>query len=328
MSKKYTGKILIILAAIALAGGGAWWWRVPGADKNGASTYQETKPQRNRIEVSILSTGIVQPENRVEIKPPIAGRVEEVMAKEGQAVKRGQLLARMSSTERAALLDAALAKGAAELTHWQELYKATPVLAPVDGTIILRNVEAGQSFTSQDAIFVMSDRLTIKAQVDETDIAQIKLKQKARIVLDAYPKDTVMAHVDQIAYDAKTVNNVTTYIVDVLPDRTPPTMRSGMTANVTFSIAAKDDALLISSEAIKAEDGKFFVFVGPLDAQAKPQRRAITVGISDGKRTEIVAGLIEQDTVYIPQAKKQGSRNGGGQTNPLSPMGARRSGGR
>ncbi|MDH4274052.1 MAG: efflux RND transporter periplasmic adaptor subunit [Gammaproteobacteria bacterium] len=327
MSKKYTGKIALTVVFVALIGGGAWWWFAPGADKNGEITYKETQPLRNRIEVTILSTGIVQPENRVEIKPPIAGRVEEVMVKEGQVVKRGQLLARMSSTERAALLDAALAKGAAELAHWQELYKATPVLAPVDGTIILRNVEAGQSFTSQDAIFVMSDRLTIKAQVDETDIAQIKLKQKARIVLDAYPKDIVMAHVDQIAYDAKTVNNVTTYIVDVLPDRTPSAMRSGMTANVTFSIASKDDALLLSSEAIKAEDGKFFVFVGPLDAQGKPQRRAITVGISDGKRTEIAEGLTEQETVYIPQAKKSANR-GGGQTNPLSPMGARRSGGR
>ena len=129
-------------------------------------------------------------------------------------------------------------------------------MAPIDGTIILKNIESGQTFSNTDAILVMSDRLTVKAQVDETDIAQIKLKQPAEIVLDAYPESKISGQVDQIAFEAKQVNSVTTYVVDVLPDQTPEFMRAGMTANVTFSIDSKQNVLLIPNEALKIKNGK------------------------------------------------------------------------
>ena len=123
-------------------------------------TYSEVVIKRGRLEVTILSTGVVQPENRVEIKPPIAGRVERVLTSEGSRVRKGQVLAWMSSTERAALLDAASSKGPDELKQWEEMYRPTPLLAPINGTIIQRNVESGQTFTTQEAVFVMSDRLS------------------------------------------------------------------------------------------------------------------------------------------------------------------------
>jgi len=249
--------------------------------------------------------------------------VETVLTDEGQVVKKGQILAWMSSTERAALLDAARAKGPEELQHWEELYRATPILAPINGSIILRNVEAGQTFTGQDSVFVMSDRLTINAQVDETDIAQIKPKQKAEIVLDAYPGQAMAAQVNKIAYDAKTVNNVTTYIVDVLPERTPAFLRSGMTANVTFYVAEKHDVIVLPSEAIKTEDGAFYVLVKSPQPGGKSEKRRIETGINDGKRTEIVAGVTEADTVLIAQLKGKTGQSAG-QSNPFSPMGSRR----
>ncbi len=61
--------------------------------------------------------------------------------------------------------------------------------------------------------------------------------QPASVVLDAYPDQPFPGKVNEIAYDAKTVNNVTTYSVNVLPDKTPTFMRSGMTANVSFVTA-------------------------------------------------------------------------------------------
>ena len=63
------------------------------------------------IENIISTTGTVQPQNRLEIKPPIGGRIEKILVKEGDKVKIGQTLVWMSSTERAALLDAARAQG-------------------------------------------------------------------------------------------------------------------------------------------------------------------------------------------------------------------------
>lgn len=283
-----------------------------------APTYRELPVERGNIAVTILSTGTVQPENRLEIKPPIVGRVEQVLVAEGQRVAKGQILAWMSSSERAALIDAARAQGPAELKRWEELYRPTPIMAPIAGTIIQRNVESGQTFSATDAVFVMSDRLTVKAQVDETDIAQIRLKQTATIVLDAYPAQSVPAQVDQIAYDAKTVNNVTTYIVDVLPRTTPSFMRSGMTANVTFEVATRNNVLTLANDAIKMIGDNERAVLLKTAGDAKPSLRKIQVGITDGKRSEIIAGLSEGDVVMV--ADKKGRQRSGGGTNPFSPM--------
>jgi macrolide-specific efflux system membrane fusion protein len=196
------------------------------------------------------------------------------------------------------------------------LYLATPIMAPISGTLILKNVEPGQTFTTTDAIFTMSDRLTVKAQVDETDISQIKLKQKGQIVLDAYPNQKISATVDEIAFDAKTINSVTTYIVDVLPEKTPDFMRSGMTANVTFFIEEKKDILLVPNEALKVSDGHTLVNVSAPDGKQIP--REIKLGLTDGKNTEVLGGLNEGESVVIAEVKLSKEKRG---SNPFSPMG-------
>ena len=284
-------------------------------------TYREVAIARGDLTVTVLATGTVAPENRLEIKPPVPGRVEQVLVKEGDKVKKGQILAWMSSTERAALIDAARAKGEEEVKRWEENYRPTPILAPIDGTLILRNVEAGQTFTSTDSVFVMSDRLTVTAQVDETDIAQVHLKQQADIVLDAYPNQHFPAVVDLIAFDAKTVNNVTTYDVDVLPLKTPPFMRSGMTANVSFQIAAQHNILQVPNEALRVKENHFYVLLKASGKEAPPEQ-LVTTGITDGKHTEVTSGLGEGQVVLIPELKasKQNSKT----SNPFSPMSSRR----
>jgi len=285
-------------------------------------TYREAAATRQDLAVTILATGTVQPQNRVEIKPPIPGRVEEVLAKEGQYVQKGQILAWMSSTERAALLDAARAQGPDELKKWEENYRPTPILAPIPGTVILRNVESGQSFTSTESVFVMSDRLTVKAQVDETDIAQIQLKQSAQIVLDAYPNDKIPGHVDQVAFDAKTVNNVTTYVVDLVPKKTPSFMRSGMTANITFLVSSKRQVVTVPSEAIRVQDGKSSVLL-PANSSGAPGEKIVQVGLSDGKQVEILSGLEEGSKILIAEIQTPKTRQEQPK-NPFMPGGTRR----
>jgi macrolide-specific efflux system membrane fusion protein len=289
------------------------------------TTYREIVTEKGAITVSILATGTVQPENRLEIKPPIAGRIEEVLVAEGQKVKKGQILAWMSSSERAALLDSARAKGQDEVTRWEDLYRPTPIVAPIDGTIILRSIEAGQTFASTDAVLVMSDRLTVKAQVDETDISQIKLKQSAQVILDAYSDQKISAHVQQIAYEAKTVNNVTTYQVDVLPHITPQFMRAGMTANVTFILQKKEDIITVPNEAIKSSKNNTTVTIKMPDG--KSIEKKIQLGISDGKRTEVISGISDSETVLIPEMNSKTSK-GNNTANPFNPMGRTPRGGR
>jgi macrolide-specific efflux system membrane fusion protein len=311
---KYRKTIVISIGLLALLGG-AYLWRSGGEAE---SSYREARVERGDIEVAVLAAGVVQPRNRLGIKPPIAGRVEEVLVPEGKFVRKGDVLAWMSSNERAALLDAARAKGAEELKRWEELYRATPILAPLDGTLILRNAEPGQSFTLQDdAIFVMSDRLVVRAHVDETDIASIRLRQRASITVDAYPEHALAGTVEQIAFDAKTVNNVTTYEVDVLPEKTPAFMRSGMTVNVSFVVQTQPDVLWLPAEALRTREGRTQVLVPAAQTDATPIEVDIETGLSDGRRVEITAGLEEGSVVLVPRLAKPASASG--RSNPLNP---------
>lgn len=313
MKRKYI-VIAVVLLVVAAAGSIIWSARSKGP------RYREAVIETGEIKIEILSTGTVQPRNRLQIKPPVAGRAESVLVEEGQAVKKGQVLAWMSSQERAALIDSARAQGAAELKRWEELYKPTPVIAPLAGTVIARNIEPGQTFTNADAVLILSDRLTVKAQVDETDLAQIKLKQKCEIRLDAYSDRAIPAIVDQIAFEAKTVNNVTTYIIDVLPEKEPEFMRSGMTANVVFHVESKKDIPVVPNEFVKYENGRPTVLVK--GDEEKNQRREIETGATDGKKSEVVAGLKVGDVVLIENPKDAKDKG----KNPFSPFGNGRSG--
>lgn len=308
-------KLWAVIVVVAAASGGYYWW---SATREPGPSYREAVVKRGEIEATIVSTAVVQPRNRLEIKPPIAGRVEDVLVQEGQMVAKGHILAWMSSTERAALLDAARTKGPEELKRWEELYRPTAIIAPIPGMIIARNTEPGQTFTANEAVFVMSDQLIVKAQVDETDIAQVKLRQPARVTLDAYPEQVFSGRVEAIAYDAKTVNNVTIYEVDVLPHKPPAFLRAGMTANVSFQIASRQDALLLPSAAIKLHDGRHYVLRAGEGGQTNEHE--VTLGLSDGRNTEITEGLAEGDKVLIAQLSRKSKGSSAGGSNPLSPM--------
>jgi len=311
----------VAILAIVLAVLGVFWFK---SSSHPSAVYKEATVSRGSFEVRILSTGVVQPENRLEIKSPVAGRVEEILVKEGQRVRRGQVLVRMSSTERAALLDSAREQSESEMKKWEDYYKPASILAPLDGMIILRNIEPGQSITSADVLLAMSDRLTVKAQVDETDIAMIKVQQKATIVLDAYSQEGIDAVVDQIAFEAKNINNVTTYIVDVLPKNPPAFMRSGMTANVNFNLESRENVLLIPTEAIRTKDGKTYVLTYSTEDSSKTTERIIELGTSDGKKTEVVSGLSEGEIILLSEIEARALSKGRGLGNPFSAGGSPR----
>ncbi len=304
------------LSLLFISGLGFLVWNFYFKNTEEDSTSKSFTVTRGDIQKSILTTGLVQPYNRLEIKPPIAGRAEIVLVSEGDFVHKGQILAWMSSTERAVLLDAARAKGAETLKYWEGLYKATPLIAPLDGMIIAKTIQSGQTVTQQDAVLVMSDKLIVKAQVDETDISSVRLGQKAELTLDAYSQQKILAHVDHIAFEAKTVNNVTVYEVDVLAEEIPAFMRSGMTANVIFFVEDKSQVLTLPLEAISRFKNKNFVWQTNKNDAEKPLQKEIELGLSDGKKIEIVSGLQEGETVIL----RNKSGNGDKSKAPTSPF--------
>ena len=100
-------KFPIIVVVVILALAGVFWFKHSKTSKLNGEVTKEIRPTIGTIENSISTTGSVLPRNRLEVKPPVSGRIEEILVKEGDQVKAGQILVWMSSTERAALLDAA-----------------------------------------------------------------------------------------------------------------------------------------------------------------------------------------------------------------------------
>ncbi len=281
---------------------------------------KEHKVGRSSITVTVLTTGTVQPESRVEIKPSVYGRIDSVISQEGDYVKQGQVVAWMSSSDRAALIDAARAEGPAEVARWDKIYPPMPIVAPISGTIILKNIENGQTVSYNDVVYVMSNRLTIKGPVDESDLAQIKIGQKVEARLDAYPNEVIDAKVERIAFEAKTISNVTTYTVSIRPMRTPNFMRSGMTSNVSFFVDTKNDVLTIPTEFIRYRNGLPYTKVK--ESAMKLVDRDITLGVSDGIKTEIKSGLKEGETIALQfsynKEKKANNPFGPSSTKPKS----------
>jgi macrolide-specific efflux system membrane fusion protein len=296
MKSKIIVALLLMVTVAGVVG-----WRVQAKKKQAlANRPTPVAVTRGIIERTVEATGEVTPLNRVEIKPPISGRVEDLKVEEGSQVKRGQIIGWMSSSDRAAILDAALAQGPEEQKKWEDAYKPTPIVAPLSGVVILKNVVVGQTVDSSIIMFAMSDRLIVKAQVDEADIGRIKLGLPARIALDAYPDDEIKGRVTQILYEGKNVSNVITYGVKIAPDTVPPFFRSQMTANVTLVLEQRKDALLIPAAAVHdGAEGKHVMVPGT----EKPERRSIETGLESNGQVEVTGGLNEGDIVLVWQKK-------------------------
>lgn len=255
-------------------------------------------PFRGDIRVTISATGTVLPYNRLEIKPQINGRMERVLVQEGQAVRTGQILGWMSSTERAALIDAARSQGAESVRYWEGVMKEIPIVAPINGTVIVRDIEPGQSVSTATPILVLSDRLIVRAEVDETDIGRVAKNQRVSITLDAYPDVKVDGRVDMIGFESKTVNNVTMYEVNIVPDRVPGMYRSGMTADVSIVERAKENALLLPNDAVITDgDARYVLVLG--GTSGKPVKREVRAGMADEQNIEIITGVTAGERVAV-----------------------------
>ncbi len=270
-------------------------WRNRNDDR---SVMRTVRPHYGAIQSIISTSGTVLPQNRLEIKPTINGRMERVLVSEGDLVRKGQVLGWMSSTERAALIDAARTQGSGSIRYWEEVYKQISIVAPIGGTVIVRSIEPGQSVITTVPIMVLSDRLIVKADADETDIGKVRDGQGVIISLDAYPDVRVKGRVGLISYESKIINNVTMYEVNVIPETVPDVFRSGMSADIAIIEKEKERALLVPAAAVMYEGGKHYVWtVGkPGD---RPVKKRVKVGISDDRNVEVLSGITEKDILAI-----------------------------
>jgi macrolide-specific efflux system membrane fusion protein len=308
-------KIIIILVAAAVAGGS--WYAFKKKNGNSAPKYVGVQAELKDLSEVVDTTGVIAPENRVEIQPSASGRIEEILVEEGEKIKAGEVLALMSSSDRVAILDAARASGDDQYNQWKETYKPIKVISPIDGTLILKNVVEGQTVNSGTVLFAISDKLIIAASLDESDVGRVKPGQRAAIVLDSYPDKTVRGTVYKILDEGTTKNNVVTYTVKLRPDSVPGFFRSQMTANIKITISSRKDILLLPALAVTTNpQGETAVIKELKDGQ--PVYSKVETGQNEGDQVEIVSGLEAGETVYYQRRRYSAQVDSSGK-NPLMP---------
>jgi HlyD family secretion protein len=133
----------------------------------------------------------------------------------------------------------------------------TIITSPIDGTVVSRNVDVGQTVAASlqaPTLFVIAQDLTkmqVYAKTDESDVGQIKAGQRVTFKVDAFPQDQFDGHVEQVRMNATTVQNVVTY--DTIVDFDNPDLKlfPGMTAYVTIPVASAHNTLKVPNSALR-----------------------------------------------------------------------------
>jgi len=132
----------------------------------------------------------------------------------------------------------------------------TTILSPIDGVVIARNVDVGQtvaaSFSAPTLFLIAADLsdMQVNASIDESDVGQIRNGEPVTFRVDAYPNDTFKGTVSQVRLDPATVQNVVTYAAIINAPNEALKLKPGMTANVTIEVARRDDVLRVPTAAL------------------------------------------------------------------------------
>ena len=152
---------------------------------------------------------------------------------------------------------AQVAQTEAALRFAETNLRYTKIVSPVDGVVVSRNVDVGQTVAASfqtPTLFTIAQDLTkmqIDTSIDEADIGKIKVGQDVEFTVDAYPENTFHGIVDQIRIAPITVQNVVTYDVVIKVDNADLRLKPGMTANVIVVVVSKDSVLKIPNAALR-----------------------------------------------------------------------------
>jgi HlyD family secretion protein len=152
---------------------------------------------------------------------------------------------------------AALAQSAASLNQAQTNLSYTTIVSPIDGTVISRNVDVGQTVASSlqaPVLFTIAEdlkKMQVNTNIAEGDVGRLQSGMDSWFTVDAFPGQRFRGKISQIRNAAQTVQNVVTYDAVIDVDNADLKLRPGMTANATITYAEKDDALAVPNAAMR-----------------------------------------------------------------------------
>ncbi len=259
--------------------------------------------------------------------------------------------------------EAQITQARAALNQVQVNLNNTIIKAPIDGVVISRNVDVGQTVAASmqaPTLFVLAQDLTrmqVSASVDESDIGRIATDQRVSFRVDAYPADTFTGTVSQVRLNPTTEQNVVSYTTMIDVPNAEMKLKPGMTANVTIEIAGSENVLRVPNSALRfrptSGDARFGIRdsasgTAATGGQGAPPRAVgnadpggrvwtirngalepvrIRTGVSDGAMTAVVDGDLKEGEQVVTGMAEQGTATAQASTSPLLPFGGRRAGG-
>ena len=231
---------------------------------------------------------------------------------------------------------ATLAQASASLHQAQVNLSFTDILSPIDGVVISRNVDVGQTVAaslSSPTLFTIAQDLT-KMQVDtnvaEADVGRLQVGMPTYFTVDSFPGQKFRGKIREIRNAAVTVQNVVTYDAVIDVDNSDLKLRPGMTANVTVVYADEASVLAIPNAALRyhppasgsasasakprpAPSGTGSATAIPRDDTADPRTIwvlsgdtprpvSVHVGLSDGAATEVLDGPVHEGDAVVVEA--------------------------
>ena len=195
------------------------------------------------------------------------------------------------------------------------------ITSPIDGIVLSKAVEEGQtvasSFNTPTLFTIVKDMTDMRviADVDEADIGEVREGQRVTYTVDAYPSEVFQGTVTQVRNEATTTNNVVTYEVVISAPNPDLKLKPGLTANVTVYTLEQPNEVSVPSKVLRFTPTKEMLQPGQkiVDCNAKKKlwvregntfkAYGVSVGISNGTRTQIVSGIKEGTEVIVDIAE-------------------------
>ncbi len=273
--------------------------------------------QQREAALEIAKAQVAVEENNIKYYKKALNRISKLNASKYSTEKDLEAAERDydNSVAQLALEQAQVKQAQASLDSAKTELSYTEIKAPVDGIVISKAVEVGQtvaaSFETPEIFSVAEDltKMQIEASVVEADIAKVKEGQKVRFTVDSYADDYFYGTVTQVRNEATTTSNVVTYTVVIGIDNTEMKLKPGMTANVEIITAEEKDVMLVPNQALRfyiddSDNAKRYKDRGVwILKNGKPERVTVKIGVSDDDNTEILESSLKVgDEVIVSKA--------------------------
>lgn len=274
--------------------------------------------------LEIAKAQVAVEENNIKYYKKALNRISKLNASKYSTEKELEAAERDydNAVAQLALEKAQVKQAEASLNSAKTELSYTEIKSPVDGIVISKAVEVGQtvaaSFSTPELFSVAEDltQMQIEASVVEADIAKVKEGQTAKFTVDSYPDEFFFGKVTQVRNEAVSTSNVVSYTVVIVIDNSNLKLKPGMTANVEIITAVEKDVLLAPNQALRfymdeGDNAKRYQDRGIwVVRDGKPLRISVQNGVSDESNTQILSEQLKAgDMVIISRKNSSESQN-------------------